>query len=65
MSDLREEVWGWIVEEASDFSASTLNTSGFGLLTRRQRESLAAKYMADLGADGDSVVYAQGQKPPL
>jgi hypothetical protein len=60
MRDFRAEVWGWIVQSASDMSASTLNIKAFQGLSKEQRCDLAARYMADLGVDGDSIVSAQG-----
>jgi hypothetical protein len=60
MTDFRTEVWSWIVQSASQFSASTLDIGGFRALSQEQQFDLAARYMADLGVDGDSVVSAQG-----
>ena len=60
MTDFRAEVWSWIVQSASGFSASTLDIGGFRALSQEQRFDLAARYMADLGVDGDSIVSAQG-----
>jgi hypothetical protein len=60
MADFRMEVWSWVVQSASTFSASTLDVQGFQALTQEQRFDLAARYMVDLGVDGDSIVSAQG-----
>jgi hypothetical protein len=60
MRDFRDEVWGWIVQSASGISASTLNMEAFQGLGKEQRYNLAARYMRDLGVDGDSIVSAQG-----
>jgi hypothetical protein len=60
MDDFRAEVWGWIVQSASSISASTLPIAAFEGLSKEQRCDLAARYMADLGVDGDSIVSAQG-----
>jgi hypothetical protein len=60
MTDFRTKVWNWIVQSASGFSASTLDTRAFQALSQEQRFDLAARYMADMGIDGDSIVSAQG-----
>lgn len=60
MVDFRAEVWDWMVRSTSGFSASTLDIQGFQTLSQGQRLDLAARYMADLGVDGDSTVSAQG-----
>jgi hypothetical protein len=60
MTDFRAEVWSWIVQSASGFSASTLDIGGFQALSQEQRFDLAARYMAHFGIDGDSIVSAQG-----
>jgi hypothetical protein len=60
MTDFRAEVWNWVVQSASTFSASTLDIGCFQALTQEQRFDLAARYMAELGIDGDSMVSAQG-----
>ena len=60
MQDFRAEVWGWVVQSASGISASTLPIKAFASLSKEQRCDLAARYMADLGVDGESIVSAQG-----
>jgi len=60
MQDFRAEVWGWIVQSASGISASTLPIEVFEGLSKEQWCNLAARYMADLGVDGESIVSAQG-----
>jgi hypothetical protein len=60
MTDFHAEVWSWIVQSALGFSASTLDTRAFQALSQEQRCDLAARYMADMGIDGDSIVSAQG-----
>jgi hypothetical protein len=60
MQNFRAEVWGWIVQSASSISASSLDIEAFQSLTKEQQYDLAARYMADLGVDGDSMVSAQG-----
>jgi hypothetical protein len=65
MTDFRAEVWDWIVLAASEFSASTLDIGGFQALSQEQRFGLAARYMKDLGIDGDSIVSAHGASFPL
>ena len=60
MDDFRAEVWGWIVQSASSISASTLPVEVFAGLRKEQRCDLAARYVADLGVDGESIVSAQG-----
>jgi hypothetical protein len=60
MTDFRAEVWSWVVQSASGFSASTLDIRGFQTLSQEQRFDLASRYMADLGVDGDSIISAQG-----
>ena len=64
MTDFRANVWSWVVQSASTFSASTLNMEGFQALTQEQRFDLAARYMAKMGIDGDSMVSAQGASFP-
>lgn len=65
MQDFRAEIWDWIVQSCSDFSASTLEIEAFQGLTKEQRCDLAARYMADLGVDGNSMVSAQGTSFPI
>ena len=60
MRDFCAEVWGWIVQSASDISASSLPIEAFQGLSKEQQHDLAARYMADLGVDGESIVSAQG-----
>lgn len=60
MTDFRAEIWDWVVHSASDFSASTLDIGGFQALSTEQRFDLAARYMADLGVNGESIVTAHG-----
>jgi hypothetical protein len=60
MPDFRADVWGWIVQSASNISASSLPIEAFKGLSKEQRCDLAARYMADLGVDGESIVSAQG-----
>lgn len=60
MAEFRAEVWGWIVQSASSFSASGLPIEAFRSLSKEQRCDLASRYMADLGIDGESIVSAQG-----
>ena len=60
MQDFRAEVWGWIVPSASGISASTLPIEAFEGLSKEQQCDLAARYMGDLGVDGESIVSAQG-----
>ena len=60
MQDFHAEVWGWIVQSASDISASSLSIEAFQGLRKEQRCDLAARYMHDLGIDGESKVSAQG-----
>ena len=60
MRDFRAEVWGWVVQSASGISASTLPIEVFASLSKEQQCDLAARYMADLGVDGESIVSAQG-----
>jgi hypothetical protein len=60
MTDFRADVWSWVVQSSSTFSASTLDMEGFQALTQEQRFNLAAGYMAEMGIDGDSMVSAQG-----
>ena len=60
MRDFRAEVWGWIVQSASGVSASTLPIEAFQALRKEQQCDLAARYIADLGVDGESIASAQG-----
>ena len=60
MTDFRANIWSWVVQSASTFSASMLNMEGFQALTREQQFDLAAGYMAEMGIDRDSMVSAQG-----
>ena len=60
MQDFRAEVWDWIVQSAFGISASTLPIEAFEGLSKEQRCDLAARYMADLGVDGESIVSTQG-----
>lgn len=60
MQDFRAEVWGWIVQSTSDISASSLPIEAIQSLSKEQQCDLAARYMADLGVDGESMVSAQG-----
>jgi hypothetical protein len=60
MRDFSTDVWSWVVQSASTFSASMLDMEGFQALTQEQRFNLAAWYMAEMGIDGDSMVSAQG-----
>ena len=64
MTDFHAEVWDWIVQAASGFSASTLDIGGFQTLNQEQQFGLAARYMKDLGIDGDSRVSAHGASFP-
>lgn len=61
MIEFRAEVWGWVVQSATEFSASSLNVKGFQVLNLAQRHDLAAKYLEMLGIDGASMVSAQGE----
>ena len=60
MRDFRAEIWGWIIQSASGISASTLPIEAFQRLSKEQQCDLAARYVADLGVDGESIVSAQG-----
>ena len=60
MTDFRTNIWSWVVQSASTFSASTLNMEGFQALTWEQQFDLAARYMVEMGIDGNSMVSAQG-----
>ena len=60
MTDFHVEVWNWVVQSASGFSASTLDIWGFQTLSQEWQFDLASRYMADLGIDGDSIISAQG-----
>jgi hypothetical protein len=65
MTDFHAEVWDWMVLAASEFSASTLDIGGFQALSQEQRFDLVARYMKDLGIDGESIVSAHGASFPL
>ena len=65
MTDFHAEVWSWIVQSTSGFSTSTLDIGRFQALSQGQQFDLAARYMADLGIDGDLIVSAQGTSFPL
>lgn len=60
MTEFRAEVWGWIVQGASEFSASSMDVAGFRALSLEQQSDLAASYVRRLGVDGASMVSAQG-----
>lgn len=53
-------MWTWIVHTASDFSALTMDADGFACLSEGQRHDLASQYMASMGVDGESFIFAQG-----